>query len=179
MMCPQMKRSRTRQKDYGFWQTLLMGGTLAAAIWIGHVQNRISQSIYRTQDAVELFADCTVKEARSPDDKVASRVPVIRIQNAGTRVVYLDEYKFNGKLYPTDGQNLPPSYGEPNNIYWIELPTNGESHVSLKIVYHDQEGRYWTSEVFAERHKMGSNPDALFEWKARTLPRVQGKNPKR
>jgi len=150
--------------DHNFWQTLVTLLTLGIAIWIAKVQNKISSSIFRTQDAIELYASSALRKNQNSDGKTMSETPLIYIQNVGTRLIYLDQYNFNGRLYKTDGQILPSTYSQAlNNFYWIELPINGENHVSLEVFYHDQEKRYWSSLIIAD-FKNGF-------WNIKTLPR--------
>lgn len=86
----------------------------------------------RTQDAIELFAVPGVRDDRNMQGERKSLTPIIQLLNTGTRVIYLDRYIFNGKIYETSGQVLPPAYGQCNHYYWIELPSHDkEVHVSL------------------------------------------------
>jgi hypothetical protein len=152
-------------------QVLALAIAIILAYLIGRKQNEINNAIHKTQDVVELFAISQDME-RGTDKKENEgkeeliKVPVIFIQNVGTRLIYLEKYIFNGREYTTDDQVLPPTYSQAlNNFYWIELPTNSESHVSLEVFYKDLEGRRWSSKIFADIVKRF--------WQIKTLPRKE------
>jgi len=152
--------------DHNFWQTSVTLLAIIAAYLVGRKQNKLNELISRTQDAIELYASLAVQKTVDENDKVISQSPLIHIQNVGTRIIYFDQYIFNGKVYKTDGQILPPTYSQAlNNFYWVELPTNGETHVSLEVFYHDQENRYWSSMIFADFING--------QWRIKTLPRIK------
>jgi hypothetical protein len=154
--------------NQNFWQTLATFTAVIAAYLIGRKQNEINAAIHRTQDVVELYGSSAIRKNVNEKNEVISQTPLIYIQNVGTRVVYLEKYIFNGREYNTDNQILPPTYSQAlNNFYWIELPTNRESHVSLEMFFFDLENRRWKSKIFAD-----------FEggiWKIKTLPRESAK----
>jgi hypothetical protein len=112
--------------------------TAVVALVVGLNQVRIN-------DVIELYVVSGTKLGLNN-----IQIPVFYIQNIGTRVVYLDKYIFNGKEYKTNGQVLPPSYSQKEAVYWVELPRNGETHVSLNIYYHDLDGRKWKSEAIGD-----------------------------
>jgi hypothetical protein len=150
--------------DHNLWQTLLTGSAVVAAYLVGRKQNEINTAIHRTQDTVELYASFAVIINKNEDDKVISATPFIYIQNVGTRLIYIDQYTFNGRIYLKDGQILPSTYSQAlNNFYRIELPTNQDTHVSLEVSYHDLEDRKWSSMIFAEKINN--------YWDIKTLPR--------
>ncbi len=131
---------------------------------IGIRQNEINERIGNIQDAVEIYATLGVKQTVDPEGKITSVIPVLHIQNVGTRHVYFDRYTFNGHIHELGGQVRPPSYANAeNNFYWIELPRNGEAHTSVIIEYHDMDGRKWKNRINAEL-KNGS-------WAVDTFPR--------
>ena len=101
-------------------------------------------------DVVELYAITRPKETVNVDDGSRSSFFVVSIQNVGTRLVYFDKYIFNGIVYQTNGQILPPTYSQCNAGYWIDLPNNGQHHVSIELYYHDLDSRYWKSEVVSD-----------------------------
>jgi hypothetical protein len=110
------------------------------AFWIGSMQARI-------QDSVELYASFGIMK----DIGTNQETPIIHIQNIGTRVIYFDSYEFNGRIYELGGQVRPPTYsGAINSFYRIDLPTNGETHVSLFINFHDVDNRKWRSKVICD-----------------------------
>jgi hypothetical protein len=131
-------------------QNIILIISLLLAVWVGGRQIWLA-------DVVELYG--------SPSSLSDGKIPVVLVQNVGTRLVYLDKYIFNGKSYITDGQVLPSTYAQASGgSYWIQLPTNGESHVSIEIYYHDLDGRKWRSSIFADVENG--------VWKVKTLPRT-------
>ena len=152
------------------WWTVISGAlAIGGAVWIGIVQKKINKAIHRTQDTVELYASFAIRQIKDKKDNITSQTPLIYVQNVGTRLIYLDKYIFNGKTYNTDGQVLPSTYSQAlDNFYWIELPTNGETHVFLEVYYHDLENRGWKSVIIAD---LENNI-----WKIKTLPREEYKN---
>lgn len=135
---------------------LLLLAALLVALAIGFRQILIS-------DVVEIFASPEAKQIINDSNGTTTRSPIIKIQNVGTRLVYLDRYVFNGKEYLTHGQILPPAYSQAGAGYWVDLPTNGENHASLILYYHDLEERYWKTEITADI-ELGS-------WKVNSFPR--------
>lgn len=133
---------------------------------VGFFAYKINSRLSDLHDSVELYATSAINKTGDKE------IPIIHIQNVGTRHVYFDRYIFNGKIYKLDGQVRPPTYcGAENNFYWIELPTNGESHASVVIEYHDIDNRRWSTEIFA-------NLTNGF-WKLDTMPRkiIKGTRP--
>ena len=150
--------------DHNLWQTIVTLFDLVAAYCLGKEQNKINNAIHRTQDTVELYCSSLIIVNKDEKDQIISALPYIHIQNVGTRLIYLDKYIFNGRVYGTDGQVLPSTYSQAiNNFYRIELPTNGDVHVSLEVFYRDLENRKWSSVVYADKNQ--SN------WNVKTLPR--------
>lgn len=150
--------------NYNFWQTLVTFGAIVAAYLVGRKQNEINSAIHRTQDVVELFATSSLRIDLDEKQTVIRKIPFIHIQNVGTRLIYLERYIFNGSEYQKNDQILPSTYSQAlNNYYSIELPINGNDHVSLEVFYHDIESRSWKSRVFA-------NLVNGF-WQIETLPR--------
>lgn len=133
--------------------------TLIVALAIGYRQILLN-------DVVEIYATPSVKQVMDREGNTQSSSPIINIQNAGTRLVYMDKYIFNGIEYLTHGQVLPPTYSQANAIYWIDLPgiTTGINHVSVTIYYHDLDSRYWKSDIVADF--IGQT------WKVLSLPRI-------
>jgi hypothetical protein len=150
--------------DHDLWQTVATLSALVAAYYIGKEQNKINKAIYRIQDTVELYCFWLIVVNKDENEHIISSLPYIHIQNIGTRLIYLDKYIFNGRVYAIDGQVLPSTYSQAiNNFYRIELPTNGESHVSLEVFYRDLENRQWSSVVYADKKNN--------IWEVKTLPR--------
>jgi len=100
-------------------------------------------------DVVEIYASPSSKEVLIENDKKIV-TPIIQLQNTGTRIVYLDKYVFNGVTYLTQGQILPPTNLQSGALYWVDLPRNGISHVSLDVYYHDIDLRHWKTEITAD-----------------------------
>lgn len=112
------------------------------------------------QDTVELYASlgCFLG-----DNNV--KVFIVHIQNAGTRMIYVDKYFFNNVEYVLDSQVLPSTYSQAqNNFYRITLPTNGEGYVEIDVVYHDLDSRSWITKIIASR-------EGVLEWDIKTLAR--------
>lgn len=150
--------------DYDLLNLIVTTATAVGAIWFGIAQTRINKLISRTQDAVELYSSSMIETITDDSGKIISAIPHIHVQNIGTRIIYLDKYIFNGKVYQTHRRVLPSTYSQAQNHYYkIQLPTNEETHVSLEVFYFDQENRHWSSEVIADFN--GVN------WAVTTLPR--------
>lgn len=138
--------------------------TLLAAIFIGKKQNEINEKVGKLQDIIELHGSLLIVQSEDKEKKKINR-EYLCIQSIGTRIVYLQSYLFNGKKYKLDGHVLASTYSQTlANYYQIELPTNGENHVSLKILYRDVYDRLWNTEIFADK-------DSSWGWKATTFPK--------
>jgi len=139
---------------------LVLAISIIAAFIIGYRQIVIN-------DVVEIYVASGLRPNVDVQNSVKSYTPVLFVQNVGTRLIYIDKYIFNGKDYKLNGQILPSTYSQAKDpFYWIELPTNGENHVSLFIFYHDVDTRQWKSEVTANLS------DGT--WKVSVLPRIKG-----
>lgn len=123
-----------------FMNTIAISIVGGFAYWIGRMQAKI-------QDSVELYASFgIIKNLDSGQD-----VPIIHIQNIGTRLVYFNSYAFNGRIYELNAQVRPPvSSGAINSFYRINLPTDGTDHVSVFIFFHDVDGRKWKSKIICD-----------------------------
>lgn len=139
---------------------LLLLITIIVAFFVGYRQ------IY-LNDVVEIYASADIKEMKFVESNSSSYYPIIKLQNTGTRLVYLDKYIFNGIEYITHGQILPPTLYQSNGIYWVDLPTNGSQRVSLEVYYHDLDNRFWKSSIVAEFINSS--------WKVSSFPRVEQK----
>ncbi len=121
-----------------------------AALWVGYKQNKISQSIMNMQDVVEIYATTAHLIVNGKADPSS---PVIKIQNVGTRLLYLDKYIFNGVIYELKGQIIPSTYSNAEeSFYRIGLPNGGDktAHVSVQLFYRDIEGKKWKSSVMVD-----------------------------
>lgn len=134
--------------------------TVIAALAVGYQQIFIN-------DVVELYAFPGVKAVQDSNGNILRYDQVIKIQNVGTRVVYMEKYIFNGVEYITHGQVLPPTYAQQDLLYWVDLPQNGINHVSLIVYYQDLDSRDWKSEIVADL--VGG------AWKVSSLPRILNK----
>lgn len=133
--------------------------TLLVALYIGIKQNQINEKVGKLNDVVELHGALLVV--------TAIQKQYICIQNIGTRIIYLQHYSFNGKKYKLNGHTLASTYSQTlANYYQIELPTDGQNHVSLEVVYRDIDGRFWTSEIYADY-------DSSWGWKISSLPKEE------
>ncbi|MDA1316743.1 MAG: hypothetical protein O3B87_01815 [bacterium] len=138
--------------------------TFLAALFIGVKQNEINEKVGKLQDVVELHGALLIIQSKDEGGKGINK-EYICIQNIGTRIVYLQSYLFNGKKYKLNGHVLASTYSQTlANYYQIELPTNGENNVSLKIFYHDVGNRLWNTEILAEKV-------SGWGWKVTTFPK--------
>ena len=132
--------------DSTFFQTVIISVTAVLAYGISRRQNEISTKISNIEDSVEIYATGAVMKNGDLE------IPVIHIQNVGTRLIYLDSYTFNGQIYQLGGQVRPSTYSQAeNNFYYVELPTNGGSFATLEIRYRDVDDRRWKSIVEAKK----------------------------
>lgn len=138
---------------------LILFVTVFVAFIIGYRQIYIS-------DVVELYATPSVKTVQNQEGNTTARMPIISIQNTGTRMVYIDKYVFNGSEYLTHGQVLPPTISNPNALYYIDLPAppNPTTHVSVIVYYTDIDSRKWKTELLVDKTNNG-------DWKVMSLPR--------
>lgn len=147
-----------------FLQNLVAFITLYVAYTIGKRQNEINEKLGKLQDIVEIHGALMIVETKDKDNKINYK-PYICLQNVGTRIIYLNSYVFNGKKYILNGHILASTYSQTlANYYQIELPTNGETHVSLTVRYIDQDERIWETEIFAEL-------DQKYGWKISPYPK--------
>jgi hypothetical protein len=136
---------------------LLLLFTAVIALVIGYGQIQLN-------DVVEIYATPDTKTVLDATTGASTITPIIGLRSIGTRLVYLDKYVFNGSEYGTNGQVLPSTYSQSTGLYWIDLPTNSTSHVSISVYYHDLSGRKWRSEITAD---FINN-----YWKVSSLPRT-------
>jgi hypothetical protein len=138
-------------------------------ILLGVVAWRINNKLKNIQDVVEIFGSLAIvirKAVKTGEDET---YPYLHLQNVGTRIIYLDHYIFNGKKYKLNGQVLASTYSQAeSNYYWIELPTNDETHVSVNIQYRDTDNRTWKTEVIADRFGNRS-----IDWRVQSYPKKQ------
>jgi hypothetical protein len=126
--------------DSNFLQTV-------SVVILGYLAHKISKLQQESADTVELHAYHSLEGNES-----SGFSPYIRIQNVGTRLVYLTNYLFNGKKYILNKQVLPTVYSNAAaNYYWVQLPTNGENHVMLEVFFCDSIGRKYSSEIIANK----------------------------
>ena len=123
---------------------------LISSFWIGRKQYALSKMQAAAQNKVELYLlsqPITLKDADGvrPDQIV----PAICIRNVGGNVVYLKQYRFNGRFYPLGMEVLPPM-SVCEAYRYIYLPTNGTTHVSLQIYFLDWQGTEWKTEGCAD-----------------------------
>lgn len=122
--------------------------TFIVALFIGIKQNKINEKLLKVQDIIALFIDAGTKKIEINDAEVT--VPAMVLYNLGTTVVYLEYYIFNGRKYPVGAVTLPTRVSFPEFSYKIDLPTNGETHVSFEIFIIDSLDRRWYTEGFAD-----------------------------
>ncbi len=130
-----------------FLQTIVAGVLAYFAYRVAREQKFLSKRLVDVQDTVELHAAQLI----TIDEKKNTQKFYIALQNIGARVIYLDSYNFNGKKYTLGGHVLASTYTNTlANYYQIELPTNGENHVSLSVIYHDMKQDKWKSNFEAD-----------------------------
>lgn len=122
--------------------------TFVVALFIGIKQNKINEKLLKVQDIVALFIDSGSKMVANGDSNAI--IPTMVLYNLGTSVVYLEYYIFNGRKYPVGAITLPTRSSFPEFSYKIDLPTNGETHVSFEIIILDSLDRRWYTEGFAD-----------------------------
>ncbi len=122
--------------------------TFVIALFIGIKQNRINSNLLKMKDIIELFIIFDVRKTKQGEDEWT--IPVMKIHNLGSMVVYLQYYIFNGRKYPVGNVALPTAESFSGYSYNIELPTNGENHVSYEIYILDPLDRMWRTEGFAD-----------------------------
>lgn len=133
--------------DSSLLQTIVTGILAYFAYRVAREQKFLSERLVDVQDTVELHAAQLVKV----DEKNNTQKSYIALQNIGSRVIYLDSYNFNGKKFTLGGHVLASTYTNTlANYYEIELPTNGENHVSLSVIYHDMNQNKWKSHFEAD-----------------------------
>lgn len=132
--------------DSTFLQTIVTGILAFFAYRVAKEQSKMNRSLVNVQDSVELHASPLVV----PTGDIQKLY--IALQNVGTRVIYLESYVFNGKKYELGGQILASTYSQAlANYYQIELPSNGENHVSLEVVFKDIQEERWSSSFEADQ----------------------------
>ena len=123
--------------------------TFIVAIFIGKEQNRINRYLLKIQDFVEIFINIENFQIQSSNNSSSSR-PVMRIYNIGNLVIFLSAYTFNGVRYSIENAAIPPVKMFPEHYYYIELPTNGTSHVSFELLFIDSLNKKWKAEGVAD-----------------------------
>lgn len=133
--------------DSNLLQTIVTGILAYFAYRVSKEQKLLSERLVDVQDTVELH----VAQLVSVDEKKNTQKSYLALQNIGSRVIYLDSYNFNGRKYTLGGYVLASTYTNTlANYYQIELPTNGENHVSLSVSYHDMNNVKWKSNFEAD-----------------------------
>lgn len=123
---------------------------LISSIFIGIRQVKISNLQADMQNKVELYLLTNIFTYRHVTGEEPDRiVPAIYIRNIGNNVIYLNNYIFNGREYPLGKEVLPP-VSAYDGYHYIELPTDGTTHVSFEINFLDWKGRAWKTKGFAD-----------------------------
>ena len=120
---------------------------IIAATIVGVSQIKINRDMLKIQDHYDLFAR-VIQITKKDGDKSQIEIPAISIQNLSATTVYLENYSFNGRIYPVIQSPLPPVSCIPDYMYYIELPRDGQTHVSLELFYTDSLNRKWVLEGF-------------------------------
>jgi len=130
-----------------FLQTIVTGVLAYFAYRVANEQKFLSKRLVDVQDTVELYAAQMI----IVDEKKNTQKYYIALQNIGARVVYIDSYNFDGKKYSLGGHALASTYSNTlANYYQIELPVDGQSHISLSVIYHDMNDERWESNFEAD-----------------------------
>ena len=108
-------------------------------------QVTISQMQIDFQNKVELYFIVVLRQHSN-----GFAVPTITIRNAGNNVVYLTKYEFNGHEYPQNNYVLPPMATCMDASYYIDLPVDGTTHVSLKLEFEDWQRQKWQTKGYAD-----------------------------
>jgi hypothetical protein len=133
--------------DSNFLQTVVTGVLAYFAYRVAKQQNFLNKRLVDVQDTVELHAAQLIMT----DEVSKAQKFYIALQNIGARVLYIDSYIFNGRKYSLGGHVLASTYSNTlANYYQIELPSNGENHISLSVSYHDMNGEKWKSSFEAD-----------------------------
>lgn len=123
---------------------------LLSSFYIGIKQTRISKLQMNMQNKVELYLLSQPIIYRDASGKQEDKkVPAIYIRNAGSNVVYLENYFYNGKEYPL-GKEVLPSVASIDSFRYIELPTDNSTHVSFEINFLDWKNVPWKTKGFAD-----------------------------
>ena len=132
--------------DYTFNIGDLLAGIVSivailAALLVGISQTKINRDMLKIQDHYDLFIRVIpVTTNDSPDHITQSK---ISLQNISSSIVYLQNYSFNGRIYAVTQAPLPPVSCIADYIYLIDLPQNGQTHVSFEIHCADSLNRNW------------------------------------
>lgn len=130
-----------------FLQTIITGLLAYFAYLVAKEQNLLNKRLVDVQDTVELHATQMIVT----NEKKSLQKYYIALQNIGARVIYIDSYNFNGKKYTLGGHTLASTYTNTlANFYQIELPTNGDNHISLSVTYHDMNKEKWKGKFEAD-----------------------------
>lgn len=123
---------------------------LISSVYVGVRQVRISKVQIDFQNKVELYLLTGHYTLRDVDNIISDRsVPAIYIRNLGNNVIYLEKYIFNGREYPLGEEVLPP-LSKYDGFRYIDLPTDGTTHVSLNIYFKDWQKRLWQVDGYAD-----------------------------
>jgi len=128
---------------------------IIAATIVGISQTKINQKMLKIQDHYDLFIRVVPVTINDSSDQ-KSTVPKIALQNLSSSIVYLQNYSFNGRVYTVTQAPLPPVSYITDYIYLIDLPQNGQTHVSFEIHYADSLNRNWLIDGYF---------DLVGEWK--------------
>lgn len=132
---------------------------LASSAYVGYRQVKVSEAQVRAQRAQAEAQKAQAEAQKAQVDaqnkveiflnvEVYNGMPAVLIRNIGNAVIYLEKYTFNGQEYPLGEYVLPP-FSTYDWCWHIELPTNGASHVSLKVDFKDWSGKEWQTIGYA------------------------------
>ncbi|HJK33074.1 MAG TPA: hypothetical protein O0X11_03665 [Methanocorpusculum sp.] len=123
---------------------------LVSSAIIGYKQVNISKLQSDLQNKVELYLLCMPITLHSANGEQPDQVfPAIYIRNVGMNVLYLENYVYNGNEYPLGKEVLPP-VSAYDGFRYIYLPTDGTTHISLKINFLDWQYQKWQTTGYAD-----------------------------
>ena len=123
---------------------------LVSSAYVGIKQVRISKVQIDFQNKVELYLLAGQYTAHDIGNTIPDRIiPAVFVRNLGNNVIYLEKYIFNGREYPLGEEILPP-LSKIDGFRYIDLPTDGTTHVSLKIHFKDWQKQLWQVDGYAD-----------------------------
>lgn len=138
----------------GVISTLTSIAALAAAIYIGFVQNKINKQMCRIQDSIDVYLRIhAVFSESDPSELLSAKVA---IYNISTLPLTLEKYNFNGVVRQISPYRIPSTMQFSDAYYYINLPhVSRMNYSSFTLFFEDAVGRKWTVEGKAEYQNEG------------------------